>query len=235
MKYIGCMTSLLILAGLSGCGTGSSDDNTGKSNNTEPVTLSVPATPASSNTAPVVLPATNTPVVGPTSNTVTLGTQQPVKGSVSTAGINPEHGKPGHRCDIAVGAPLDSKPTFAVPSNQPTNNNPTSPVSVNNTTVSTAPVINTNPVAAGMNPEHGKPGHRCDIAVGAPLDSKPTNTVVNTQPATITTSPTTITQPPVINTSPAGNTTTGLNPEHGKPGHRCDIAVGAPLDSKPKQ
>lgn len=29
------------------------------------------------------------------------------------------------------------------------------------------------PVAAGMNPAHGQPGHRCDIAVGAPLNSKP--------------------------------------------------------------
>jgi hypothetical protein len=25
-----------------------------------------------------------------------------------------------------------------------------------------------------MNPSHGQPGHRCDIAVGAPLNSKPT-------------------------------------------------------------
>ena len=25
------------------------------------------------------------------------------------------------------------------------------------------------PVKAGMNPAHGQPGHRCDIAVGAPL------------------------------------------------------------------
>lgn len=29
------------------------------------------------------------------------------------------------------------------------------------------------PVAAGMNPAHGQPNHRCDIAVGAPLNSKP--------------------------------------------------------------
>lgn len=70
----------------------------------------------------------------------------------STAGLNPAHGQPGHRCDIAVGAPLDSKPAAT---SQPT-------------------VINTsntdNKVAPGMNPAHGQPGHRCDIAVGAPLN-----------------------------------------------------------------
>src|SRR6188474_1027285 len=27
--------------------------------------------------------------------------------------------------------------------------------------------------AEGMNPPHGQPGHRCDIAVGAPLNSPP--------------------------------------------------------------
>ena len=29
--------------------------------------------------------------------------------------------------------------------------------------------------------------------------------------------------------------TAGLNPPHGQPGHRCEIPVGAPLDSKPAQ
>ncbi|MDG3581548.1 MULTISPECIES: hypothetical protein [Galbibacter] len=57
--------------------------------------------------------------------------------------------------------------------------------------------------ANGLNPAHGQPGHRCDIAVGAPL------------------------------TSPQGgamlNTSATLNPAHGQPGHRCDVAVGAPL------
>ncbi len=32
---------------------------------------------------------------------------------------------------------------------------------------------NTASTAPGMNPPHGQPGHRCDIAVGAPLDSPP--------------------------------------------------------------
>lgn len=41
--------------------------------------------------------------------------------------------------------------------------------------------------------------------------------------------------------NPAANPNTvlgdnkGLNPAHGQPGHRCDIAVGAPLNSAPAQ
>jgi hypothetical protein len=60
-------------------------------------------------------------------------------------------------------------------------------------------------LSRGLNPPHGAPGHRCDLQIGAPLNSKPE-----------------------IKT-----TKQGLNPPHGQPGHRCDIAVGAPLNSKP--
>lgn len=31
------------------------------------------------------------------------------------------------------------------------------------------------------------------------------------------------------NTAPAPQTSQRMNPEHGQPNHRCDIAVGAPL------
>lgn len=85
-------------------------------------------------------------------------------------------------------------------------------------------------VAKGMNPPHGQPGHRCDIEVGAPLNSKPkANTTTTTAQAT-----------PQILPAPSASTTTqtvaaGMNPAHGQPGHRCDIAVGAPLNSKPAQ
>lgn len=73
-----------------------------------------------------------------------------------------------------------------------------------------------------MNPPHGQPGHRCEIAVGAPLNSKPAPAVTST-PATVTA------QPAPQKTLP------GMNPPHGEPGHRCDIAIGAPLNSKPPQ
>ncbi len=84
-----------------------------------------------------------------------------------------------------------------------------------------------NTTTAMLNPAHGQPGHRCDIAVGAPLDSKPV------QPVPQATTPE---NAPKLNTSPAnGVSTAGLNPSHGQPGHRCDIPVGAPLNSKPSK
>jgi hypothetical protein len=124
------------------------------------------------------------------------------------AGLNPRHGEPGHRCDIAVGQPLDSKPTKQ------------RPLIVNPLTI--APAV----PADGLNPKHGQPGHRCDIAVGQPLNSKaakPTTTNSTTSPAATAAQP--------MNVAPAN----GLNPKHGQPGHRCDILVGQPLNSKAAQ
>lgn len=82
-------------------------------------------------------------------------------------------------------------------------------------------------VGKGMNPAHGQPGHRCDIPVGAPLNTPVTATpttskVVSSNNITVTPNPTTTVQTPK-----------GMNPPHGQPGHRCDIAVGAPLNSPP--
>ena len=96
------------------------------------------------------------------------------------------------------------------------------------------PTISQQPVATntapGMNPPHGEPGHRCDINVGAPLNSKP-----NATPAPVTANMSTpVVQPPVMTTQPvAQKTAPGMNPPHGEPGHRCDITVGAPLNSAP--
>ncbi|MBK7434944.1 MAG: hypothetical protein IPI66_14355 [Chitinophagaceae bacterium] len=78
---------------------------------------------------------------------------QPV---VTAPGMNPPHGQPGHRCDIQVGAPLNSKPPHSLFSN-PTD-------SRHHSTPQPVPTV----TAPGMNPPHGQPGHRCDIAVGAP-------------------------------------------------------------------
>lgn len=96
-----------------------------------------------------------------------------------------------------------------------------------------------NEVAQGMNPPHGEPGHRCDIPVGAPLNSEPTQPGGNTAPASssgqgflgsgdaqTTPSQTTggqsqFTTAPGMQGKP--------NPAHGQPGHRCDIQVGDPL------
>jgi hypothetical protein len=157
--------------------------------------------------------------------------------------INPAHGQPGHRCDIAVGAPIPpsinktattaSTPGItpvSTPLNlTPVQNNPAA--SANPVTAALPPPATTTsaPTGKGLNPAHGQPGHRCDIAVGAPLDSKPAAspaTTTATQPASITSAPKTT--PPATQKAAAG-----MNPAHGQPGHRCDIAVGAPLNSKP--
>ncbi|MGE5519114.1 MAG: hypothetical protein ACM3VS_04230 [Candidatus Dadabacteria bacterium] len=155
---------------------------------------------------PVGMPLDSKPADASANNQAAASGIIPVNNtSVTAKGLNPPHGQPGHRCDIAVGAPLDSKPV-------------TSPVQ--NAVATTTP--------KGMNPPHGQPGHRCDIAVGAPLNSKPA------QPVT----PLATTKPEPV--PPATNCVTGtevpkdgLNPEHGKPGHRCDVNVGSPLASKP--
>jgi hypothetical protein len=115
----------------------------------------------------------------------------------------------------------------SVPGQQVTNKTVTNgiPITINPQTTATT-------VASGLNPEHGKPGHRCDIAVGAPLNSpKQATPAINTN-TTPTMAPSIVNTSPQINTTPAKQTVpAGMNPAHGEPGHRCDIAVGAPLNS----
>ncbi|WP_297097505.1 hypothetical protein [uncultured Draconibacterium sp.] len=142
---------------------------------------------------------------------------QELKTTETEVKINPPHGEPGHRCDIAVGAPLDAP--ASTPKVEPAKTTQAAPVvSTASTTTqqSTGRVgptienlkklnspqpINYAPGASvTVNPPHGQPGHRCDIPVGDPL--------------------------PV-----AANNSVKLNPPHGQPGHRCDIAVGSPLPS----
>ncbi|MGM9476266.1 hypothetical protein ACS5PU_07540 [Pedobacter sp. GSP4] len=136
----------------------------------------------------------------------------PAQSTKSNLIFNPPHGEPGHTCALAVGAPLHQT---AAARPQP---------NVNQQPVSAAPeatVVNTS--GKKLNPKHGEPGHRCDIAIGAPLDSKPV------QVMQATSSQPTVTQVAAVKVGK------GLNPPHGQPNHRCDIAVGAPLNSKPVQ
>ncbi len=120
---------------------------------------------------------------------------------------------------------------------------PTQPVSTGvNDTINNAAGVNTNsvPVApstiqpqqggVALNPPHGQPGHNCDIEVGKPLNSAPTS---NTAPPIMTTP---AQSPTVVPSNPSTPLPSGinsgqvkLNPAHGLPGHRCDIAVGAAL------
>jgi hypothetical protein len=85
------------------------------------------------------------------------------------------------------------------------------------------------------NPPHGQPGHRCDIEVGAPLPQAGAPQTMNVQPAQpqpVQVVPQTP-QIPIsgaATTAPAAKGGKAVNPAHGQPGHRCDIAVGAPLN-----
>lgn len=161
------------------------------------------------------------------------------------SGLNPAHGAPGHRCDIAVGAPLNSAPAKVPVQNlRPGQTfpgmlaNPAKSATPNKPVVNTAPAAPVAQVAAapqpvktaaaapaaakvtaGLNPPHGQPNHRCDIAVGAPLNSpagKPA--VAPVQTAT------------PLQTGPVKNAAgVKINPPHGQPGHDCSVEVGKPL------
>ncbi|AMM51196.1 hypothetical protein TH61_08410 [Rufibacter sp. DG15C] len=93
-------------------------------------------------------------------------TPAPGDSGKAVAGLNPPHGQMGHRCDIEVGAPLNSAPKASLPTTTTVNPTPTPvPVTPQPVQVSPQPVA----TAPGMNPPHGQPGHSCAVAVGAPL------------------------------------------------------------------
>lgn len=158
------------------------------------------------------------------------------------SGLNPAHGAPGHRCDIAVGAPLNSAPAPAqapvqnlrpgqifpgmlanpskgTPAKTTVNTAPVQQVAAAPQAVKTVPAAQASKVTAGLNPAHGQPNHRCDIAVGAPLNSpagKPAVAPVQTA--------TPLPAGPVKNAAGVK-----INPPHGQPGHDCAVEVGKPL------
>lgn len=138
---------------------------------------------------------------------------------------------------------LDPQDSATASSNPQTESNPASP---ENSALTTSPDANTvasQPLATqnatvnsidaktlpGMNPPHGQANHRCDIAVGAPLNSP----IKSAAPVTTSSTPTvqTPSTPAILNSNPATTTVTlpGMNPPHGQAGHLCSIAVGAPL------
>lgn len=154
------LTVLLISAavGFSSCG---SSDAPVKDTSIMPAQDSVKAMAPAMNTMP--MPANNAVDLAPTNangaRTVPIN-QAPIVSA--GAGMNPEHGLPGHRCDIAVGAPLNSSPgntTAPAPS----------PAPVMTTNPTPAPVMNIPGAVGKANPPHGQPGHDCAVAVGAPL------------------------------------------------------------------
>jgi len=180
--------------------------------NAETVTESANASPI----LPAIAPEPEQPnVTGGNPNTIMLSSP-----------MNPAHGQAGHRCDIAVGAPLNSPAVQNTPQQGV-------PMQTNNTAAKT---VSNSTTAKGMNPAHGQAGHRCDIAVGAPLNSPVAKTA---PPKTVTPADneaakntSVLMNPsftPAAETAKTVITAPGMNPPHGQDGHRCDIAVGAPL------
>ncbi|MCJ8152596.1 hypothetical protein MKJ01_02325 [Chryseobacterium sp. SSA4.19] len=151
--------------------------------------------------------------------------------TVTAPGMNPPHGQPGHRCDIPVGQPLNSAPAQNQqgPQNAAVNVNQGQTIQIDPNslqpgkfTVDNNGQAKTLKTAKGMNPPHGEPGHRCDIPVGQPLNSKPAPAVAQQ------------TQAIAQNTLPAPTPApTGekpsLNPPHGEPWHNCSVKVGEAL------
>jgi hypothetical protein len=101
--------------------------------------------------------------------------------------------------------------------------------------------VNASTTPPEMNPPHGQPFHRCDIPVGSPLKS-----AAPAKPASVQNAPQirrtgmapTLENAARLNNPQANNTNSPtvanatkpkLNPPHGQPFHRCDIAVGSPL------
>ena len=123
-------------------------------------------TPATETVAAPENPIEVTPQAAPTPTA-----PQPVQQSTTVAptapGMNPPHGQPNHRCDIAVGAPLNS------PKGQtPTTTTAPTPQPASAVVTPQAKPATVTPTAPGMNPPHGQPGHKCEIAVGAPLPTE---------------------------------------------------------------
>lgn len=146
--------------------------------------------------------ATETPAANDVSTiTTTPAPAAAATQTVTPAGqppkLNPPHGQPYHRCEIAVGAPLDgSAPAQGTTPSPVQQNAPKSFFKTvqseqqanSNQPVATAPAKQVTPTqqakpaptpasttanATGPkpknNPAHGQPHHRCDIKVGDPL------------------------------------------------------------------
>jgi hypothetical protein len=173
---------------------------------------------------------------------------QNIVANKTEAAVNPPHGQPGHVCGTQ---PVGATTTPAASQNvQSATTAPTQIKTAPQQINSIKPAVSANTSDGKINPAHGQPGHRCDIPAGAPLNSTPQKTTapkaVNTNTATAPTIVNPSTMPALQPTQAAQNNDaangapalisngngTKLNPEHGKPGHDCKVAVGQPLPGK---
>ncbi|RYZ50540.1 MAG: hypothetical protein EOP49_13765 [Sphingobacteriales bacterium] len=121
---------------------------------------------ATTATLPVVDSGTGSagasPVLTPVPNTTAA--QQPAAAVGGAGAVNPAHGQPGHRCEIPVGAPLNSAPAAGAAGTAPTQ----SPMmSQPQAMPQAAPASSAG--GGKPNPPHGQPGHDCAVPVGQPL------------------------------------------------------------------
>lgn len=152
--------------------------------------------------APTTKTETATPAPSEATQAITTN-EAPATPAGEIPTINPAHGQPYHRCDIAVGAPLDS----------PANTSQTAPPAPQ----AEAPKSFFKTVQSQQQAE-SKPAMN---ATPAPKSA----------PATTQTTQKTTTQPTSTQTAAAEANTPRPknNPAHGQPHHRCDIKVGDPL------
>ena len=158
-----CILGTFFFVACSGNDSKSFDESLAPATSTKPVTpLTINDTLLSDTGS--VRPSAQMSIPNPATKTTTLS------GNTATAkaGVNPAHGQPGHRCDIAVGASLSSPPTAAKPQVQTVTSNSTPAP-----TISSSPAISTpSALSSGsgkLNPPHGQPGHDCAVEVGKPL------------------------------------------------------------------
>lgn len=162
MKHLNVLILIVLLASITACSKSSK----------VPAQESPATSSATTQTTPPVSQLSQS-TSNPTTNPNTASTSNSSQ-PTTLASVNPPHGQPGHRCDIAVGAPLSSPAGTGIPAKngvQPTALQP-------NVTIQPGPTTTaaTATTAAGMNPPHGQPGHRCDVKVGDPLPSAPATT-----------------------------------------------------------
>src|SRR5687768_8224885 len=95
------MSRILLIMLCCGLMLSACDSSKSENQNTE---NEVPLLPdqTSVDTTVIQNPTVSSPQVQPQTQTM------PAPATSTSAGMNPAHGEPGHRCDIAVGAPLNS-------------------------------------------------------------------------------------------------------------------------------
>ena len=164
-KYI-ILIATVVLGTMISCSPAQKDSKPAavQQQNQMPQTMLKADTSATISSVPATVPATAT-------------SNQPaaINAATTPPELNPPHGQPFHRCEIPVGSPLNAAaPAKTAPAINRTGMSPTleNAARLNNPQANnpTAPTIaNANSEKPKLNPPHGQPFHRCDIAVGSPL------------------------------------------------------------------